>query len=88
MSTTLLSGLRHQVKGRVVHRRMAVVDEVAAGVAKGVEAPGSITRGIKGDLLHCGCYRKFGYLLFALGEKARCFSLDEGSTGYWVPFPK
>lgn len=69
MSTTLLSGLRHQAKGRAVHRRTVVADEVAAGVAKGVAAPGPTTRGIKGDRLHCGCYWKFGYLLFALREK-------------------
>lgn len=89
MSTTLLSGLRHQAKGRAVHRRAVVVDEVAAGVAKGVAAPGPTTRGIKGDQLHCGCYWKFGYLLFALREKSSsCCSLDEGLTGYWVPSPK
>ena len=51
MSTTLLSGLRHQVKGKAVHRRTVVADEVAAGFAKGVAAPGPTTRGIKGGLI-------------------------------------
>lgn len=53
----LSSGLRHQVKGRVVHPRAAVVDGVAAGVARGVAAPALTreTRGInfnEGVLLH------------------------------------
>lgn len=43
----LSSGLRHQVKGRVVHPRAAVVDGVAAGVARGVAALVLIMSGSK-----------------------------------------
>lgn len=43
----LSSGLRHQVKGRVVHPRAVVVDEVAAGVARGAAALVLITGGNK-----------------------------------------
>lgn len=65
MSTTLLSGLRHQAKGRTVHRRTVVADEVAAGVAKGVAAPEPITRGIKYIVDVTGSL----VIIFALREK-------------------
>ena len=82
MSTTLLSGLRHQVKGRAVHRRTVVADEVAAGVAKGVAAPGPTTRGIKGGLITLWMLLGSLVIFFLPWEKksSSCFALDEGSA--------
>lgn len=66
----LSSGLRHQVKGRVVHPRAAVVDGVAAGVARGVAALVLIMSGSKWVYVVA--------ILWFWNEKLRPFFLLDG----------